>query len=99
MPQSTIASDAILSDVVATLHKPKEYVRRVLGNMFEFKKTHGAAVLRLGTTGRGIVPNYRVQKDHDSLSPLVALIENDKSVFYSAFHGRTHKQLEWGASE
>jgi hypothetical protein len=67
--------------------------------MVDYAKVHGAAVLRLGTTGRGIAPHYRVQKEHSAIGDLVGHLDSDESGYFTAFHGRTHKQLDWGAHE
>jgi hypothetical protein len=104
-----ISNDAIISDILPTLDNAKDYVRRVLGNMAEYQKTHGSAFVRVGTTGRGIAPHYRVQKEYAGPRPdptageMVELEvmsgSADPSVYYTAFHGRSHKQLEWGSKE
>jgi hypothetical protein len=99
MPVKIIPKDAILSDITNSLDQPKEYVRHVFGNMVDFHKAHGAAVVRLGTTGRGVAPHYRVQKSHGSGEILGHLDKTIEPEYFTAFHGRSHKQLEWGARE
>ena len=94
-----ISNDATLSDIVSSLDNAKEYVRRVFGRMVEYRKDHGSAVLRLGTTGRGIAPHYRVQKEHSKTGEFLGYILEDQPGYFTAFHGRSHKKLEWGAQE
>ena len=99
MPARAISNDAIISDIVPTLDNAEEYVRRVFENMVEYRKTHGTAFVRVGTTGRGIAPHYRVQKEHSATKEFVGYTLDDASGYFMAFHGRNHKQLEWGARE
>jgi len=61
MPASVMADDATIADVVGTLNKPLEYVRRVLERMWECKRQFGIALVRIGVTGEGRTPNYRVE--------------------------------------
>jgi hypothetical protein len=91
-----IPDDAKISDIIAKLDSPIEYVRRVLGNMGSCRKKHGTAFVRIGTTGRGVVPHYRVGPEF-SLE-----VFNDNDVLaaqFVAFLGRSHKQLPWGFGE
>jgi hypothetical protein len=96
-----LPENATISDILPTLDNAESYVRQVLGNMADYRKTHGAAVVRLGTTGRGIAPHYRVQKEHDEagFGELLGRVIDDESGYFTAFHGRSHKQLAWGSRE
>jgi hypothetical protein len=53
-------ADATLADVWPTLKNPKAYVQGVLINMWECGSKHHEAYLRLGITGKGLYPSYRV---------------------------------------
>lgn len=64
MANRTISNDAIISDIVASLDNAESYVRAVFGNMVDYRKTHGTAFVRIGTTGQGVVPHYRIQKEN-----------------------------------
>src|SRR5256885_447543 len=99
MPAPAISNDAIISDILPTLDEAEEYVRRVFGNMVEYHKAHGDASVRVGTTGRGIAPHYRVQKEQSAIGEVFGNLEDDSSGYFVAFHGRNHKQLDWGAKE
>jgi hypothetical protein len=79
MPTETIANDATIGDVLATLDNAEEYVRRLLSTMGAMRPQHGAVVVRIGITGKGVMPNYRI--DHAG--------EPSRSI--SAFDGQTHK--------
>jgi hypothetical protein len=101
-----IANDAIISDILATLDDAERYLRGVFGNMVEYRKHHETAVVRIGTTGQGIAPHYRVQKEHsregEDLGYFADVFNTgpiESSEHFMAFHGRSHKKLEWGAEE
>jgi hypothetical protein len=91
MPLSKIAANATLADVVDRLKSPEEYVRGVLGNLFDHK-TEGGAVVRIGVMGRGLIPHYRL----DRISPGFSLSDETPPPSFSvigAFNGRNHKPL------
>ena len=48
-------------DVAQNLDHPDEYVRMVLGNMMSFRRRSIEPVVRIGVTGDGKVPNYRIE--------------------------------------
>jgi hypothetical protein len=96
--------DVILTDDAIKLRYPLRYVRGVIGNMFDFKKDHGDVFLRLGTTGIGAAPHYRLQKDPTtggtSVGEIVAhLHDGTIAEYFSAFSGLNHMPLEWGRDE
>ncbi len=99
----TLPDDATIADIAPKLNGPKEYVRRVLENMIDFRKEHGAAVVRIGTTGTGFAPHYRIQKSIiDSATEIMVGIESsetDEAEYFQAFHGRSHKRLDLGSAE
>ena len=94
-----LAKDVILTDIPSSLRSPKEYVRRVLENMAGFRREHGAAVVRIGTTGSGVAPHYRIQKENSRTGEFAAVVDNDEEGYFSAFHGSSHKKLPLGSSE
>jgi hypothetical protein len=55
-----LKSDATIRDVQTTLDDPEEYVRVVLAHMMACTRAHGNARVRIGITGRGIVPHHKV---------------------------------------
>lgn len=63
MHTDAIASDSTLADVTPTLTSPEEFVRRVLGNMHAFRSRGENVVVRLGITGTGRQPNYRLEDE------------------------------------
>jgi hypothetical protein len=88
MPNTQISNDVVISDILPTLDNPEQYVRGVFGNMVEYRKVHGTAVVRIGTTGRGIAPHYRVQVEHSAIGELAGYLDDDPSGYFMAFHGR-----------
>jgi len=61
VPQKAMAADSTIADVVSTLDKPIEYVRRVLEKLERCKRAHGDAQVRLGVRGRAECPNYLIE--------------------------------------
>jgi len=55
-----LAADAKLTDVVHSLDRPVHYVCGVLENLYKCKKAHPKPVVRIGITGDGKRPYYRV---------------------------------------
>ena len=53
--------NSTLRELKPTLLNAESFVRRVLGVMLREKRTHGPVVIRLGITGTGKAPNYRIE--------------------------------------
>lgn len=79
MSRTPIARDATITDVLRTLADPEEYVRRVLSTVSSIRSKHGSVVVRIGVTGNGFLPNYRIDHSGTSCEPI------------NAFDGATHK--------
>jgi hypothetical protein len=58
MPQ--LNSDVTVREVVPTLHNADRFVRGVLELLRKTEKGRGPCVVRLGITGRGLLPNIRI---------------------------------------
>lgn len=71
MPNS-LPKNATLRDILPSLNKPESYVRQVVGVMHDATKEHGQIVMRLGVTGTGRIPNYRIERA-ESGTPVMAL--------------------------
>lgn len=85
-----LAREATLGDVAYTLTKPERYVRRALANMHIAERDHGDLVLRIGVTGSGQIPHYRLDTRE------VRRIFDTESIAYlavQAFNGRNHEPL------
>jgi len=70
--KTSLSQDATLRDVLASLDKPESFVRQALGVMHDATKEHGLVVMRLGITGKGSAPNYRLE-NAETGDPIMAL--------------------------
>jgi hypothetical protein len=89
-----LATDITLADVVAahTLGRPLDYVRGVLENLHFATRKHGSVFVRLGITGTGQYPHYRI----DSLERRKGVFddrEHDHFMALEAYNGRNHRPL------
>ncbi|MDO8943450.1 MAG: hypothetical protein Q7U75_09720, partial [Desulfobacterales bacterium] len=60
-----ISRTATLLDERQRLAKPEEYVRQVLSNMVPLQRKHDGVIVRIGITGTGAFPNYRIDLPSD----------------------------------
>lgn len=77
---SNLPSDVTLADILTQLDQPEEFTRRVLQTMVNYGKQHGDLLLRLGITGNGRRPNYRLDSANTS-QPLAAIDGNSHKPF------------------
>lgn len=106
--RKNVPKDATIADVLSELDQPEDYVRQVFGNMTPIFRQHGAAVVRIGTTGTGFSPHYRIDPG-DGFNAATAKFGLDGSepdadandyfeAHFVAFDGRNHQQRgEWGS--
>ncbi|TXN02310.1 hypothetical protein FV222_09660 [Methylobacterium sp. WL103] len=87
-----IASDATIATVLSSLRNPERYVCGVLDQMFACRKAHGNAAVRIGVTGTGLMPYYRVIFDAEDGSA-----DSNDRIFGAYFDN--HTPLEWKSSE
>jgi len=64
-----------LRELTPKLSKPETFVRAVIGIMHGAAKEHGDIVIRMGTTGTGKLPNYRIEAA-STLEPIQAIDGN-----------------------
>jgi hypothetical protein len=86
--KTAIAPDSTISDVVATLANPVEYVRRVLEKLEHCRRLHGDAQVRVGIKSRAECPNYlieSVKEDKKTKERVVTAL--------AAYSGSTHREL------
>ena len=96
------------------LRDPDKYLSRVLNNMISFQQRfETAAVVRIGTTGEGRAPHYRVEPQGlDVMDEEIFSLGNDSTqeeqarlrartlaAHYTAYNGASHKTLSWGRDE
>lgn len=84
--------DATLAYVMSTLERPEDYVCGMLRNLCDCKREHGSASVRIGTTGFGVSPHYRIEFPSQALPRFKARF---KVGIFGAFDGRSHKLIEW----
>ncbi len=58
---SALPKDATFKDLRTTRGNAERFLRNVLGLMGKVQKDHGEIVVRMGTTGTGQAPNYRIE--------------------------------------
>lgn len=85
-------------DVVATLNDPEDYVRGVFGNMMAFRRRRIEPAVRIGATGEGLMPHYRIEPASTGNS-LKAMADDIGSFIEHviAFNGRNHRDMNWTA--
>jgi hypothetical protein len=62
MPKRLIelAPDATIADIMSSLSQPENYLIAVLRTFYGMKKTQGQVSVRIGVTGQGKMPHYRI---------------------------------------
>ena len=80
-----------LRDILAALGKPEKYLCGVLGDIILCRRMYGSADVRIGTTGRGIAPHYRIEPEAICFRRL----SDDPCPDCVAYHGQSHKELKW----
>lgn len=91
MARVKLERNATIETVIATVRKPEDYVCGVLDKLYACRREHGAAAVRIGITGRGIVPYYRIVHGAQAGCP----DRNDQ--IYGAFYDN-HRPLEAATS-
>lgn len=88
VPQTPIAADATIADMVDALDKPVEYVRRVLEKLERCKRAHGDAQVRVGVRSRAEAPNYLIEYAREN-----AKTRERETLQDAAYSGSTHREL------
>jgi hypothetical protein len=106
MHADTIPPDATIVSIMGRLRNPEEYVRPLLGNMHACRKAHGNASVRIGVTGKGITPHYRVgyggvldfdgvKLASEEIPGLEATVIPGLEALFGAFDGRNHTRMDY----
>lgn len=66
--------NATLQDLQSAPKEREAFIRRALRVMHSESKGHGAVTLRLGTTGTGQLPNYRIE---DAAGAVIVAIDGN----------------------
>jgi hypothetical protein len=82
--------DSRISDVIHTLADPVEYVRGIVGSFVEYQFDKATSIVRIGTSGRGIVPNYSIETpcEPDPNAHIKVWVSKRH-----VFNGRNHKEI------
>src|SRR5208337_362952 len=82
--------DSRIVDVIHTLADPVEYVRGIVGSFVEYQFDRDTSVVRIGISGRGIIPNYSIETpcEPDSADRLKITVSKRH-----VFNGRSHKEI------
>jgi hypothetical protein len=86
--------DARIEDVLLTLADPEEFVRGILGSFVQEKFNQDEAVVRIGTSGKGVQPHYSIEEGEGaetSTLPNGMIIKRYRH--RAVFHGRSHKPI------
>jgi hypothetical protein len=73
---NTLPKDVTLRDLLQKFENPDDFVRRAFGVLHDASKEHGDVVMRLGLTGTGKRPNYRLEEAATG-RPIVAIDGNN----------------------
>jgi hypothetical protein len=87
---SRIEPNSRVSDVLHTLADPIEYVRGIVGSFVTHRFDRATSIVRIGVSGRGIVPNYSIETPC-VLDP-AARIKTYVSKRH-VFNGRNHEEF------
>ena len=87
-----IAPDATIADITHLLADAEEYVRRVMENMMSGPYDRDEAVVRIGVSGTGVAPNYKIEYPRDQ-PDLVVMGHTLRSQPAETHSGRSHKGL------
>ncbi|RAZ88505.1 hypothetical protein DPM33_23560 [Mesorhizobium hawassense] len=100
MARVRLPEDATVLYVVRTLDNPRVYVEGLFNKMHDYKRLHGSAFVRIGITGGGRIPHYRLEPTNSTTGFLAEFGNGigDLARHFEAYHGQTHKQLDWGMS-
>ena len=83
-----ISPGATIADITHLLADAEEYVRRIMENMMSGPYDRDDAVVRIGVSGTGIAPNYRIEyPNQPELAALGLTIGAD------TYSGKGHKEL------
>src|SRR5262245_12879910 len=83
-----------VSDLIPILSDPTEYVIGILGNFLSYGYDPETSSVRIGVTGAGVCPNYKIEEP--SFSHIVA-VGSLRCLFTATpahtFSGRNHREM------
>ena len=114
MPSRVLPEDATIATVLemGTLSNPDRYLTGVLKNLMACQREHRSADVRIGRTGGGRAPHYRIEPEGGSFASNereIMGIDDPETVAreaehrwlacFNAYNGRNHEKLDWGEAE
>lgn len=89
-----IRSDSRISDLVDVLCDPIEYVSGIVSNFVSHGYDRETSAIRIGITGRGIFPNYKIEEPSVPITITVRSRRFDMiSTPARTFNGRNHREM------
>jgi len=89
-----IGSDSRISDLVDVLSDPVEYVSGIVSNFVSHGHDREASAIRIGVTGRGIFPNYKIEEPGVPMTITVRSCRFDMTMTPArTFNGRNHREM------
>lgn len=82
-----ISPGATIADITHLLADGEEYVRRIMENMMSGPYDRDDAVVRIGVSGTGIAPNYRIEYPNQPELTMTALGMALLLFFWLLLHG------------
>lgn len=89
-----LAPDARISDIIHTLPDPIDYISGVVRNFILLGYDRETSKIRIGTTGAGIFPNYKIEKP--SIQTTITLLSKPLELTCtpaSTLSGRNHREM------
>src|SRR5690348_15023485 len=91
--RSKMEADSTLDEVLYTLSDPEEYVRGMVGSFDTYKFNREQAVIRIGVSGAGIIPNYYIEESAPLMSVSVLGVTMTTNRRHEVFSGRNHSPI------
>ena len=93
-----IPTDSKIGDIIHLLDDPVAYVNGILTSFVAYRYDPLSSVIRIGTTGDGVAPNYRIEKKSRKRAvtvegPTKALTVEFTETPSHIFSGRNHRQM------
>jgi hypothetical protein len=90
------------SDLIHTLTDPETWLMGLLSNFVSYDYDTKTSMIRIGTTGRGILTNYIIQEPSNLVTLEIGAVQLQLTVIpHRTFSGRDHREmaelddLEW----
>ena len=89
-----IAAGSRISDLIHILPDPIAYVRGVVGSFVSYGYDPETSAVRNGITGKGIAPNYKIEKPNFTVTVAIRDLSFEMTVTPArTFSGRNHREM------